>query len=381
METPVTPRPSPEVPPSQNGEGSVLAGAANNQQIALEALLVFAQDVQASVQGDRLRTLIAQRLPELVGLRDVWVFARFGNRRHIITPADPNGSFMQRLMSGQGDWATFPLKVDQEVVGVLGIGIPAQRFSPRDRRLLAAIASILARALKTSDAFETMREASIVDPLTGCLLRPEGIHRLDAELRRAARSNRPVALLLLDLDHFKGVNDRYGHNCGDAVLSAMGRIMMRTLRASDLRCRWGGEEFLVALPESSLGAARRVAEALRQRMSEMRITCGTAQVMTTASIGVALARPGELDLKRLISRADAALYQAKHAGRNCVRVAQEDGRKTAGARFRPPAGTAPAGLAFPDRRDPSRTDRRRVPSPGRRRTDPSVMAGSRRQST
>jgi two-component system cell cycle response regulator len=335
-------------------------------KIHLEELLRFTQDIHAAVQGDRLRTLVAQRLPELLGLRDVWVFARFGNRRHIITPADADGTLMRRLMNGEGDWATFPLKVDQDVVGVLGVGIPIQRFNPHERRLFSVVASILARALQTSDAFEMMREASIIDTLTGCLLRPEGLRRLDAELRRAERSSRPVALLLLDLDHFKSVNDRYGHNCGDAVLSAVGGIMMRTLRASDLRCRWGGEEFLIVLPESSIGPARRVAEALRQRIAEMRITCGAKQVTTTASIGVALAHPGELDTQQLVSRADIALYQAKNAGRNCVQVVLEDARRRPDApaeRWADSASGAASAVREPveSRKTPDRPARRRRP--------------------
>ena len=91
---------------------------------------------------------------------------------------------------------------------------------------------------------------------------------IDAELRRARRSQTPVSMIMFDLDHFKDVNDRYGHLCGDAVLSAVGKRMKEVLRGSDLKCRYGGEEFLVLLPETPLHGARRVAETLRREIAE-----------------------------------------------------------------------------------------------------------------
>jgi diguanylate cyclase (GGDEF)-like protein len=229
-----------------------------------------------------------------------------------------------------------------------------------------------------------MRERSMIDPLTGCLLRPEGIRRLDAELRRAQRFGRPVALLLVDLDLFKSVNDRFGHQCGDAVLSAVGGLMTRTLRASDLRCRWGGEEFLIVLPESPLDNARRVAESLRARIAELGVGCSGETATTTTSIGVVIARPGDLDAQRLVSLADKALYQAKQAGRNCVMVLQGDSRVLSDEEAESPRAAALRAGAecadrsdWPDidRRNPLRRDRRMVPSPGRRRTDPGILSG------
>jgi hypothetical protein len=99
---------------------------------AFRELFRFAQDVHTSVQGDRLRILIAQRLPDLVGLRQVWVVAQFGERRHVITPLDPKGESTLRMLSGGArDWATFPMMVEGEVVGVLGVGMPSERFSQR----------------------------------------------------------------------------------------------------------------------------------------------------------------------------------------------------------------------------------------------------------
>jgi diguanylate cyclase (GGDEF)-like protein len=212
-----------------------------------------------------------------------------------------------------------------------------------------------------------MRRATIVDQLTGCATRAEGLRRLEAELRRAERSRTSVAVLMLDLDHFKNINYQFGHNAGDTVLSSVGQLLLGTLRASDVRCRWGGEEFLIVLPESSVGRAQRASEALRERIANAAIRASDHTIRLTASIGVTVSRPGETDIQKVIERADAALYRAKSAGRNRVKVVLGDFRGDAVA-----AGqTFPAAVPWtgPERRAQGQGDRRRVPSPGRRRTD------------
>jgi len=133
----------------------------------------------------------------------------------------------------------------------------------------------------------------------------------------------PVSMIMFDLDHFKDVNDRYGHLCGDAVLAAVGRRMRDVLRGSDLKCRYGGEEFLVLLPETPLHGARRVAETLRREIAERPIPWAGEALTCTASFGLTQALPGEINIESIVGRADAALYRAKDEGRNCVRVASE----------------------------------------------------------
>ena len=107
-----------------------------------------------------------------------------------------------------------------------------------------------------------------------------------AELKRAHRANEQVGVLMLDLDFFKSVNDRYGHQCGDAVLANIGHTIMQTLRVSDVRARWGGEEFLVALPESGLDQAKRVAAALSRKIANTVTECDSARIQLTTSIGI-----------------------------------------------------------------------------------------------
>ena len=133
----------------------------------------------------------------------------------------------------------------------------------------------------------------------------------------------PVSVIMFDLDHFKDVNDRYGHLCGDAVLAGVGRRMRDVLRGSDLKCRYGGEEFLVLLPETPLHGARRVAETLRKEIAERPIPWAGEALTVTASFGITQALPGEISIQNVVQRADAALYRAKEEGRNCVRIASD----------------------------------------------------------
>ncbi len=144
---------------------------------------------------------------------------------------------------------------------------------------------------------------------------------LDNELRRARRSQLPLSAIMFDLDHFKNINDTQGHLAGDAVLVAIGTRMRSVLRGSDLKCRYGGEEFLIVLPDTPLEGARRVAESLRRDIEAHPIRWGQGEIRATASFGVATNAAGEIDSLTLVSRADAALYHAKEGGRNCVRIA------------------------------------------------------------
>jgi diguanylate cyclase (GGDEF)-like protein len=142
-------------------------------------------------------------------------------------------------------------------------------------------------------------------------------------LRRARRANKPFSLVMFDLDHFKSINDRFGQGGGDAVLSAVGVRMKSALRSSDLKCRYGGEEFFVLLPDTPLAGARRVSETLRLAISKDPVPWGDGQVSVTASFGVTEIMPGETDPLAIVARTDSALYRAKQQGRNCVCVAEQ----------------------------------------------------------
>jgi len=165
-----------------------------------------------------------------------------------------------------------------------------------------------------------LKEQASVDPLTGTLNRSRLEELGKIELARSDRHRHRLSLAMVDLDHFKMVNDTYGHAVGDLVLTGFGEISHECLRVSDLLGRWGGEEFIIVLPDTGPEGARRVSERLRASLEEFAFAEG---VRVTASIGIAGYRKGET-FASLVHRADGAMYRAKETGRNKVVVDAED---------------------------------------------------------
>ncbi len=164
-----------------------------------------------------------------------------------------------------------------------------------------------------------LREQAIRDPLTGLYNRRYLDETLGRELIRAERHDCPVGVIMGDIDHFKTVNDRHGHPAGDEVLRVFSGLLKHSARASDICCRYGGEEFLLVLFDAATEDTLKRAEQLRATFAATAVTCETSAIRATASFGVAAfpehGRTGEA----LIAAADAALYAAKDAGRNQVR--------------------------------------------------------------
>lgn len=181
-------------------------------------------------------------------------------------------------------------------------------LSEQRGRILAEVEQLQAR----------MREASLRDPLTGLFNRRYYDVTVDRELARAQRDAAPLALLVIDVDHFKAVNDRYGHAGGDEVLRNLGGLLQAMHRSGDVVCRFGGEEFVVVMPGADAMVARQRAELLRQRIGALEITCDGGIVRFTASIGVAVRAGVDETALSLFKRADEAVYRAKRQGRNCV---------------------------------------------------------------
>lgn len=177
------------------------------------------------------------------------------------------------------------------------------------------------RLLRFADVASTMTSMAHTDPLTKLMNRRALMAALSDEIARARRYGTEVSLLLIDLDRFKRVNDRYGHAAGDAVLETFGELLLEQSRDIDVVGRWGGEEFLVVLPEADQEVARQAASRLR-RVIESHDFAGVDRV--TVSIGVATFAP-EDTLDALVNRADKALYAAKDRGRNRVEVAAHPG--------------------------------------------------------
>ncbi|WP_018864223.1 MULTISPECIES: diguanylate cyclase [Thioalkalivibrio] len=166
-------------------------------------------------------------------------------------------------------------------------------------------------------AQEHLERLATTDPLTGLHNRLKGNHAIEEAILRARRDASPLTAILMDLDHFKTINDQQGHARGDHVLSETGRLLRERIRSSDTAARWGGEEFLILCPNTTAKQAANLAEALRQVIAAHDF--GTDPPLT-ASFGVATCQPGDT-AETLIARADQALYAAKRASRNRVESA------------------------------------------------------------
>ena len=179
--------------------------------------------------------------------------------------------------------------------------------------LVAAVKSRIQRA-------RAMRSLMVRDSLTGLFNHSVTQDLLMREVARARRTGQPLSVVLLDIDHFKQVNDRYGHRVGDRVLKSLARLLRQRLRATDLIGRYGGEEFLIVMPETRAANAAMVIDSLRERFAQIEHQREGEPLRVTFSAGIAEWESG-IDASALIEKADAALYQAKHGGRNQVLIA------------------------------------------------------------
>ena len=216
-----------------------------------------------------------------------------------------------------------PMISQGEVIGVLVIAADRREENPLDEGHIATLAEQLSLAVSNVSLRDTLRHQSTVDPLTGLYNRRFFDESLKREMARAQRSQSACSVVMVDLDHFKRVNDTYGHEGGDLVLQAASRAILQRVRASDVVCRYGGEELVLMLPDCDAQEAARCAEAIRVSLTGIVIQhAGQTITGISASFGVAQ-WPGHGDSEQdLLQAADRALYAAKKAGRNKVLVAE-----------------------------------------------------------
>lgn len=182
----------------------------------------------------------------------------------------------------------------------------------------AAVALVIAQRLRLEKLVNR-------DPLTGLFNRKFLFETLQREINIWRRKGGPLSLLMLDLDHFKNINDRYGHQAGDRVLKSVAAVAEATVRMSDLVCRFGGEEFAIVLPDTDRDDALEVAERVRVAIAQLRLKLGDDNVGLTVSIGIAQMHEHHADAAALLGDADSALYHSKRSGRDRIRIAGESG--------------------------------------------------------
>jgi diguanylate cyclase (GGDEF)-like protein len=214
-----------------------------------------------------------------------------------------------------------PLSTQGEVLGILNLQCPAADApSPEGQALATRLADQLGLALGNLKLRESLKNMSIRDALTGLFNRRYLTETLEREFARAQRSRAPVAVMMLDVDHFKRFNDSFGHDAGDAVLRELGSFLKRSIRTEDIACRYGGEEFCLVLPQMDRGAARQRAEAIRTGAAQLEIKKEDGRTLgpVTLSLGVALFPENATSMASVLAAADEALYRAKSQGRNRV---------------------------------------------------------------
>ncbi|HEX4340703.1 MAG TPA: diguanylate cyclase [Polyangiaceae bacterium] len=208
-----------------------------------------------------------------------------------------------------------PIRFGGTDIGTIAISI-ARGAEADASSLVPLVARELGGPVRLTTLVEESHLQASTDSLTGLMNRRAFAHSMGIELERSQRHGYPLSVVLLDVDHFKLINDKRGHATGDAVLVAIGALLKKTLRASDHGVRWGGEEFMVALTSTGLEGGRVLAERLRLEIERMHVVDGEGErVPVTASLGLASHVSGET-LQQLVDRADRAMYAAKKSGRN-----------------------------------------------------------------
>jgi len=243
---------------------------------------------------------------------------------------DTDGLRLASHFKGQEETRSVPvlMLVDEDdtraMLKGLELGVNDYIIMPVDYNEMAARVKTQIRRKKYQDALKSNYQQTIsraiTDGLTGLYNRHYLNAHLDNLVRQSLNNNKPLSLLIMDMDHFKLVNDNYGHDIGDQVLKQLADIIVKTIRSADLAARFGGEEFVVFMPETDMEQARALAERIRKTIeaTPMKVTHEVGQIKKTVSVGVAFLNEMGDSGQAILKRADEALYKAKNGGRNRV---------------------------------------------------------------
>jgi diguanylate cyclase (GGDEF)-like protein len=226
----------------------------------------------------------------------------------------------QEVLLGLVTFLAIPLRHQQKCIGALLLASKQKdAFSSHQSRILSILCNQAAVSLENASIIRRMEELAITDGLTGLYNHRFFKESLDREWDRAERLQQPLCLLLMDIDHFKGFNDSFGHPAGDFVLKSLAALLKGNARKIDILARYGGEEFAALLPGIDLKDARKTAERWRKTVQRAYFKTQNKSFTVTLSIGFAGYPKDATDKKDLMEKADRALYQAKQNGRTQVR--------------------------------------------------------------
>jgi diguanylate cyclase (GGDEF)-like protein len=289
----------------------------------LDQLVAASHAIANTLDAVALRVQVQLHVPALLGGRKSWV-ALTGplGWEWVLEPEEFQDELLDQMTEclstleageeAHGMWALRALRHGDRTLGVLGVD---RTVGPTkvEESLLAALAAVLGVAIKNGQLFAELQARSTTDALTGCINRAHGLRTLGTELRRAQRTGSPLSVLMLDVDGFKEINDEHGHVEGDRLLAAIGATLQRALRTTDVKCRYGGDEFLIILPDTPEHAAHHVADHLRQTIVRVEVPGSNSRIACQVSVGVGVAASGELDPVAVVRRADKELYENKQA--------------------------------------------------------------------
>jgi len=307
------------------------------------------QEISGTLELEALYTAIHQTVARLMPcerflitlfdsahreLEDVYEVDKDGRRpgqRRLLSDGSPTGQAIARdeslrideVETARSGWVAVMRRGGQVIGALCAQAYTRNAYHRGDLDALELLAANAAVAIDNARLFSEVRGLAARDELTGVFNRRHFIELAKHEFERVTRYPHPLTILLLDVDHFKRVNDTYGHSTGDEVLRALATRCLNSLRDQDVLGRYGGEEFVILLPETDLPSARLVAERLRIRIATTTLATHRGDLRITISLGVAGRAPGEtVDFQTVLERADEALYRAKNGGRNQVVVWQ-----------------------------------------------------------
>jgi diguanylate cyclase (GGDEF)-like protein len=283
-----------------------------------DALVAFSSQLDAKQIAARLVEYLRELVPHEASA--VHISGRGAGGARPVSPFGAHDGVQQDAggVSGKARLSAPLAVLDREIAAVDLWRAADDPFSADEERLTRSLGAEAAVALENARLFAEVERLSTEDPLTGLRNRRYFERAAAVEFQRARRHGRPLSAVMLDIDHFKAVNDAHGHAAGDDVLVAVAAACLSGIRGHDVHARYGGDEFCFLLPDTDLAQAAALAERLREAVSALSLSPGGRPLRVTASLGVAEAGGNDESVAALLGRADEGLYEAKRRGRDRV---------------------------------------------------------------